>query len=373
MIVLLGISLLYSCKKEEKDPVLDMNLTVKSQLTTPQDGTSYVLLQDEADSVFAVFNWSPAVYNLTNLENTKYILQMDTAGSNFAGAVNLITTTGTTYEITVGAMNQKLLAMGFLPDVATNLIFRVFSYINDDTPYSDAYSDVITLAVTPYSTFVYVKPIYMLGSATDAGWDNTKALEMTHLEGGSFAIVAHLVPGADKYVKFISILGAWAPQWGTDATGTGEAGPLVYRPDEGTPDPPAIPAPDTEGDFRIVADTFNLTYTITATSAQLYLVGDATNAGWNAGDAIEFTKVAPGQFTITTALKNTGGMKFLEVQGAWAPQWGTDDTGTGEFGPLVYRPDEATPDPPQIPAPSSDGTYTIDVDLLLLTYTIKKQ
>ena len=66
-------------------------------------------------------------------------------------------------------------------------------------------------------------------------------------------------------------------------------------------------------------------------------------------------------------------MKFLELSGAWAPQWGTDESGTAEEGNLVYRPDEATQDPPNIVAPSSAGNYLIELNLITKTYFITKQ
>ena len=78
----------------------------------------------------------------------------------------------------------------------------------------------------------------------------------------------------------------------------------------------------------------------------------------------------PNIFEITTDLID-GGMKFLEVQGNWAPQWGinTDPTFVGG---LSYRPDEVTTDPPEVPSPGV-GTFKITVDLTTISYTIVPQ
>ena len=195
---------------------------------------------------------------------------------------------------------------------------------------------------------------------------------MTWIEAGKFAIVETLTAGADSYIKFISKLGQWAPQWGTDASGTPEGGPLAYRPDETVADPPAIPAPLVTGDYRIEADTVNLTYTVAATSAQLYILGDGTPAGWDNTAAIAMTKVKPGIFEISVELGGDGKfLKFVEVLGQWAPQWGTDAAGTSSEGKLVYRPDETVADPPSIPCPATAGTYTVKVNLITMTYTIQ--
>ncbi|MCD4735092.1 MAG: SusE domain-containing protein, partial [Bacteroidales bacterium] len=310
----------YSCEKELEDPKLDMSKTQKTAILNPQNGSSFVLTQDQADELFADFVWSKTIYNLTKLENTKYTLQMDVPDSNFVNPLSIVNTTNTMFEISVAAMNQNALALGLLPGQPGDVVFRLFSYLNQDSEYSNLYSDVITLTITPYEDLIYVKPIYLLGSGTTVGWDNIAALPMAHLGDARFARVEHLVPGADQFVKFISILGEWAPQWGTDATGTPEEGPLIYRPDEGVPDPDAIPVADTEGEYYIEADTANLTYKTFLTSGELYLVGDATPAGWDNTAGLPFTEDSTHIFSMVVNLTASGGMKFLEVPGEWAPQ-----------------------------------------------------
>jgi hypothetical protein len=134
-----------------------------------------------------------------------------------------------------------------------------------------------------------------------------------------------------------------------------------------------MPAYHVLGDYYIMADTVNLLYETQLTSGQLYLVGDATPAAWDAGAAIAFTQSSPHIFTLTTNLNATGGMKFLEVQGAWAPQYGTNDKGNNKKGVLIYRMNESVPDPPSIPAPSAAGQYLITVDLTTMKYTVEAQ
>lgn len=369
--VLAGLGFLVSsCEKEVQDPKLIIEQTVRPGITTPANNAAFVLVKEEAANVMTTFEWSATQYNLTNLETTKYILQMDLAGNNFADPIDLVSTEGTSFGITVGTMNNTLLGVLELSaEEAHALEIRVRSFINQTTTYSEVFSDVVSITVTPYDEAVFVKPIYLLGDATPAGWDNTLATPFEHIGSGKFAGVAY-INGTGSYFKFISMLGAWAPQWGTDATGTAEGGPLVYRPDEQTADPPAMPAPTTAGDYYIMADTVNLVYETFLTSGNLFLVGDATPAGWDAGAAIAFTEGPDHVFTLTTSL-TAGGMKFLEVQGAWAPQWGTNDKGTAKKGVLVYRPTESVPDPPSIPGPATAGTYTITVDLTTMKYTIE--
>ncbi|MFK5856334.1 MAG: SusE domain-containing protein [Bacteroidota bacterium] len=104
----------------------------------------------------------------------------------------------------------------------------------------------------------------------------------------------------------------------------------------------------------------------------LYLIGDATDVGWdNTNISLAFTyNVELDVYEIVANLSGTGFLKAFEVEGQWAPQWGTDDAGTSETGILVYRPTEDEPDPVAIPSPEA-GTYKITFDLTNLIYTIE--
>lgn len=364
----IGISLLYSCSKDDKEPILDMTQTQKPVFATPANGAEFILLEAQAAQPF-VFQWSPTVYNIEDLPATKYILQMD-VNADFSTAITLVSSENISWETTVEGLNQKLIGLGLPTGEASTVYVRVMSFMVNNTGYESIYSEALTLSVTPYSAVVYMKPIYLLGSATSAGWSNTAALPMTWIGEGKFVIIETLA--ANEYLKFISKLGNWAPQWGTDATGTPEGGPLSYRPDETVTDPPAIPSPAVAGDYRIEADTVNLTYTVTPASAQLFLLGDGTPAGWDNTAALPMTKVSPGIFEISVELGGDGKyLKFIEVLGQWAPQYGTDAAGTNSEGALVYRPDETVADPPAIPCPATAGTYTVKVNLIKMTYTIQ--
>ncbi|MCD6111903.1 MAG: SusE domain-containing protein [Bacteroidales bacterium] len=371
LITIIGLGFLYSCEKQLKDPVLDMSQTIAPEILTPEDSSEFVLLKKNADSLFT-FQWKAAIYNLQNIGTVKYEILMDIADSCFKNEIKVGSTTENSFTITVNALNQKLIAMGVAPEVPVDISFRIKSYISKDYDLDNAYSEPITLNLTAYNDAIVIKPIYLLGSATTVGWNNAAALPCIPIGDSKFAIVETLTAGTDMYIKFISVLGQWAPQWGTDETGTFENGPLIYRPTEEVPDPAAIPAPETDGDYYIEADTAALTYTVSATSAQLYLVGDGCSVGWDNANGIEFTKESPGIFSLVTTLNAEGEMKFLEVSGQWAPQWGTDEDGTAEGGNLIYRPTENVTDPVNIPTPGA-GTYKIELNLITKKYTITAQ
>lgn len=369
--VLVGISLMIACEKDMDNPVLDIGQSTAPAMQSPADGTTFVLLQENAMDSVELFSWSAAQFNVENLPDVRYSMQVDFAGNEFANPVNLFTTSATSRQYTVAGLNMALMAAGLPVDATSTIEARIFARVSDAAEYDNLYSTPVTLTVTTYEDVV--KPIYLLGSGTTVGWSNTDALEMAHLGESRFARVEHLEPGADQFIKFISVLGQWAPQWGSDESAAPESGPLVYRPTEDVPDPLPIPVGETAGAYYIEADTANLTYKTFLTSGNLYLVGDATPAGWDNTTGIQFDQETPHVFTLTVDLTAGGELKFLEVPGEWTPQWGTNDGGTGEAGKLVYRPDESFDDPANIPGPGADGSYLITVDLTTMRYSIEPQ
>ncbi len=250
-----GIGLFFSCTKENTNPVLHPDEITKPQITVPVSDTSYILSRDNADAVLDTFSWSKSDYGIPL--GISYIVEVDTTGNNFKNSEILYSGYDISFTITHGDMNNKMIALDLPFDTESVLDVRVASVING---YDTIYSPVVNISVTPYSDVI---PIYLLGDATSAGWNNTAAIEMTNISTGVYEITIALTPSTGDWIKFIAVLGQWAPQWGTDASGTWDTGNLVYRPTESEPDPPAIPAPPSDGTYLIHADISNLTYTVT--------------------------------------------------------------------------------------------------------------
>ncbi|HBZ67005.1 MAG TPA: hypothetical protein DEO70_09215 [Bacteroidales bacterium] len=363
-IILFGVLALSSCNKDEEKVVINPNAGV---LTAPTSGTSWVLTEN--DTVAKQFTWTASEFGFQ--ASVTYDVQIAKAGTSFAdsrslGGGNMVYSS----EMSVNSLNN--IVQGFLSDPkvaeAVDCEIRVKATVADS--YDPIYSAVTSVTITPY--IKEVSPIYLLGDATTVGWNNTAALEMPHLADGKYAIVASLSGVAGTYIKFIANLGAWAPQWGTDASGTAEAGNLVYRPTESVADPASIPTAEVAGDYRIVADIVNLTYEVTPVTSELYMLGDGTTAGWDNTAPLQMEKISPGIFRLKTTLGGDGlFLKFITTIGAWAPQYGTDASGTSMEGNLVFRPDETASDPSAIPCPSAAGEYTVIVNLAKMTYSIQ--
>ncbi len=256
IIILIVAGLIFSCTKENTNLVLHPDQITKAIITYPDADKSYVLNKDSADVIMDSISWDAADYGIPL--GISYIVEIDTAGNEFKNSEILYTGYDTKFTVTHADMNNKMISLELPFDEESTLDMRVASVISG---YDTLYSPIVNIKVTPYSDVV---PLYLLGNATSADWNNTAALEMTQISTGVYEITTNLTAGSGNYIKFIAVLGQWAPQWGTDASGTWNAGNLVYRPDEGVPDPPAIPAPPTDGTYLIHADIGNLTYTVTS-------------------------------------------------------------------------------------------------------------
>ncbi len=353
-----------SCEDEIFDPVI--NYGDSPVLTSSAASGTFLLTEESADDVLFSFSWTKADFGFQSA--ITYMIEMDDAGNNFASASTVATTSDLNYSLTVGELNTLMTSMEYPTGVETPLEFRVKASVSE---YADALnSEVLSYSVITYS--VKLPPIYLLGSATDPGWDNGAALPAPFMSSGKYGIAAHLK--ANEWLKFIKTLGQWAPMWGQDS-GDSSGGTLAYRPTEDDDDPASIPSPAVEGDYRIDVDIENLTYTVYPIPDVIYLVGGATTIGWDPANGLAFTKDAVGKYSLTTDLSvGNGGMKIMATNsGAWAPQWGSDGTGSSLFGKISYRSGDSDPDPAEIPEPASAGTYKIEIDFSEYTYKVSKQ
>jgi hypothetical protein len=225
----------------------------------------------------------------------------------------------------------------------------------------DAVTEKYTFTVNPVGA---APEMFMLGDGCSAGWDNTKALPMTKASTGVYYITTTL--GAAKSIKFITTLGAWAPMYGTNSTGTSTGGDLVYRATESDPDPSNIPTPATEAKYVVTINTTTLKYTI---APALYMLGDGCSAGWDNNLALPLLGGGNGVYTITTTLGAAKSLKFITMLGAWEPMYGTVAGAVSTSGVLIYRA-PGDPDPANIPTPATEGLYTVTADITALTYTI---
>lgn len=233
-VVLLMLS---SCKKDETKAYSSIGGTGTLSAST----TSPALSKNNADANAVIFNWQSTTVT-GNPSAITYTLQFDKKGNNFASARE-ITVTGTTASVTQGAMNTVLLNLGLPDGVAASVEARLKSVIAPNA--APAYSNVLTLTVTPYSliSYVYVPGAYQ-------GWDPSKAPALASATSNGIYTGVIEVPASSTSLEFKITP---APNWNTSYGGA--AGVLSTSGGN-------LTFPST-GKFKVDVNLNTLTYTIT--------------------------------------------------------------------------------------------------------------
>ena len=328
---------------------------------TPTATTDLSLLVTNASNNAITFNWNKSEYG-SNVIN--YALQMDVAGNNFASPQTVKYGTNLTSSISVNDLNNYAIAAGIIGGSTKNLEFRIVSYLGTTYATPMVYSNVASIKVT---TFTPVPPaLYIVGDATDGGWNNPVPLpsqQFSRIDAVSYGIVVKLTAG--KSYVFLPKNGDWGNKYG-GASATG--GALLSNnavPGSNTP------APATTGMYQIVVNFQTGTYTVTPFTAtipsNLYIVGDATDGGWNnpvPTATQQFTRIDGSSYGIVVNLTAGKSYLFLPENGSWTNKYGGSSATGGTLLANGSVPGSNTP------SPATSGYYQIIVNFQNNTYTV---
>lgn len=177
--------------------------------------------------------------------------------------------------------------------------------------------------------------LYIIGDATLAGWDNTKAYGMETIGDKKYRTYQYLTTAN---FQFLPLQGSWSGQIGkgdTDGTlGVGSGNNLSVA---------------TEGFYRIDVDLNAMTYTIT--ESNWGIIGSATPTAWDSDTNMTLVNAAVGGFSWTINMTLVDGeIKFREND-----DWGINYGGGGADGELVFNSSSNIA--------VSAGTYDITITL----------
>lgn len=227
--------------------------------------------------------------------------------------------------------------------------------------------------------------LYVVGNACSAGWDPGRALVMTKTADGVFTWTGPLssTPG-DARFKFL-IARSWdtsitcqitTPGHTTITSGVEEN--LFVKTNSGADNSFRVPE-TAEYTINIDLNTMKMTCTKagdmntdTPDLTQLHLVGSATTAGWNSGDALTMIRLQDGVFVWAGNLTADGEFKFLNIKGSWDrtinPMGANVDFVTDNEYHLIYRKLESSPDDYKFKVLTT-GLYVVNVNLNTMSVT----
>jgi hypothetical protein len=371
LIVLIAV-FIYSCAEDDfENPPAPANFNNVAQVVVDGvDNDPAVLLKLNESEPWDTLIWTAAqLYEGEGLV-THYTVQIDEQGNNFASAMNFQSgsTSDTSIVITQGTLNSRLIANGYSPVQTYDLELRVKAFVHDQL--DSLYSEVIPFTVTTYLDIPIAESMYIYGDATMVGWVASDALLM-YSDGGVHTGFTYL----ENNMKFRFL------KQRDELDNTYNSSSLITYSDN------VSKANDgmmnflftgTSGWYKIEANYLTSELTIAEHTAgsetftydypNLYLVGDynSTDGVWDAGNAVPFTKVSEGLFTITTTLKDGAQFKFIGQQSWGDLEWANLGEGgnSGSLGPNGFNGN--------ISFDGGDNPYIIEVNIKKGTYTITK-
>lgn len=344
LITIIGLGLLYSCEKQLKDPVLDMSQAVEPTIVAPENGSEFILLEENADSIFATFEWTAATYDLSDLESVKYSILMDIADSSFSNAKEIGSTTETSFSLTVAEMNSKLLSLQIETGVARDIEFKVYAYINNETTYTDLYSIVFTFNATPYEgTSGEYPKLWVPGDYQ--GWSPADAPNVWSVaDDGIYTGYVYFPEGGNYKFKFTS-----APDMDHTNFGYGGSEGVLSKDDDAVD----LTVPDFGG-YVLTCDTIALTW---AYEVQNWgVIGSGILGGdWSEDVDLDYD-MDNHVLTITIDVIEPPDASELRFKYRANDGWDVN-LGQGAEG------NELSPDGPDIPMPEGPGNYTFILDM----------
>ncbi|MCH2449487.1 MAG: SusE domain-containing protein [Gracilimonas sp.] len=335
---LAGFFIFTSCE-DSVGPMLSTDIQAPSFSNAPS-GESFVLTEETSDEVAFELEWRKPGVGFRAAAT--YTIEMAESGTEFADPSNLAQTTNNSLTMTVGQLNNRMLASGFPANVETEIDIRVKAEINDEVEI--LYSSPVSFAVTPYFVDVNYPEIYVPGgyqSASGYGndWTPEDAPPLTSIDSNDrYEGYVYMANGGNQF-KFTPERN-WDADWGDDGG-------------DGTLEPGSsnIELADA-GYYKINVNLNTLVYTILDT--QWGIIGDATANGWDSDTDMTYDAVEK-VWTIDATL-SAGEMKF-RANDAWDLDYG-DNEGDGfldQGGGNIAVP--------------ASGNYTVILDLSEAPYS----
>lgn len=226
--------------------------------------------------------------------------------------------------------------------------------------------------------------IYIIGNATDAGWTtnlNTLSAsknrqKLVLQENGHYTWLGQLTAGegdSDGRFRFITT-DKWWPSYTTVeqvAAYPIENGNFGIRFCETGPNPEAAFKITQTGIYSIDLDIDAMTMTIEPRYPQLYLLGDATDSGWDLGKWNHIPLETGENNTATWTGNLKPGTFRLQLSKDWWPSVTTANSENPELTdgtfPIKYVQDNG-----RSFAVTEEGNYTLTVDFIAMAMTVTK-
>ena len=338
LLVTLGVVLI-SCKKEGQ--LVTLGNGVPGVLTT---SVSTVVLTKPNLNVEAVkASFTPADFGYSAAATN--VLQIAKAGTSFTNAKEIILEVGSSSKsLTHLELNNMLLSMGFAPEVAGSVDFRIKTTIG--TNVLPVYSNVKSVTITP---FALIGILYMAGAHN--GWAFAQDSVVSPEGDGIYSAIIQFKQSKSMFK--LSNTKSWSNVYGSASeavtsslmVGPGDIPSALVGPD--------LTSPNTYDNYNVVANTNTLAITY-----ELFtwgIIGTSTAGSWDNDTPMKYNNTTK-TWSITTDL-TAGVYKFRKNHG-WAVNLGGSNGALSSGGSDIVL--------------AAAGNYTITLNVAANTYTIVK-
>jgi starch-binding outer membrane protein SusE/F len=351
--VFFAFTLFASCNNEAE--ITKLGIINFPQTFTSSTNSVVITATNDSSSIIS-FSWPSVSYGIK--APVTYSLQFDvpsdtTTTTPWSKATEILIGNDilTKSMLGVDLNNIAINSLGLDPGVVGNVVVRVKSYVD-----RAAYSNVITLAVTPY-----VPPVVVVGQSlwvSYQGWNIANAPTIVSVDSNKvYEGFVYIPVGGTNQIKFSSSPDLTHNVYGVDGTGllsTDKSAGYMTLPSDGY--------------YELSANLNNMTWTATKTTWGI--IGDATPGGWNTDTQMSYDTTNK-VWTVTCAMITAGSFKF-RANNAWKIDFGIDSNGKLAYADNPLYPYNGTLSNLTVP---SDGNYTITLDLHIAgqyTYKLKK-
>ena len=359
-----------SCYKKD-----DLNtFTNGNAVTLSASATSLIPAPADSNNVAVSFSWTTPKYS-QDPTLYKYVIQIDSSGRNFSKAVSKTITASLTISYTAKEINLIALGYGFNFNTAYDMDVRVISsYGNNNEQYI---SNTIKFKYSPYKTPPKValpasNKLFLVGDASQGGWNNPVPVptqEFAQIDETTYAGVFNLNGG--KQYLILPVNGDWGHKFSVNSSSIpATGGDFGYDLSTNFNSPAAsgyyiITLDFQTGKFTVIPFTGNL-------PTNLFIVGDATNGGWNNPVPVPTQQLVQVNSSVfkATALPMIGGKQYLllPVNGDWSNKYAVADNslpGLSTGGKFGYNFAQ------NFPAPAASGNYTLTVNFVTGKFSVQ--
>lgn len=268
-----------ACNKKD-----DLNtFTNGNAVTLSASTTTLTPAPADSNNVAVSFSWTTPKYS-QDPSLYKYVIQIDSSGRNFSKAVSKTITAALTISYTAKDINLIALGYGFNSNTAYDMDVRVISsYGNNNEQYM---SNTIKFKYSPYKIPPKValptsNKLFLVGDASQGGWNNPVPVptqEFAQIDETTYAGIFNLV--GNKQYLILPLNGDWSHKFSVNTSSVSSAGG-----DFGYDLSTNFNGPANDGWYKITLDFQTGKFSVIPYTgnlpANLFIVGDATNGGWN--------------------------------------------------------------------------------------------